>query len=237
VRPLILLAFSLTAACSSPFGAYEETEDPDAALDDSATTTDEGTSTNDTSTPPKTDSGASATDTGAPPPPPTDSGAPPPPADTGPPSAGGCSLKLAGATGKEADGMIPVCCQPGSADKAAIMEVFKMVNDHRAANGKAALVYDEKLEAPIQGHCEHMRTHTFFAHDAPESAVSSFTTRASKCGASAGGENIAWGYPTAAAVMDGWKKSSGHNANMLNGSWKRMAVGKSGTYWGQMFGP
>jgi uncharacterized protein YkwD len=225
---------TLTIGCGSPFGAFSETEDDDAASDgESNVETDSAaTDTNVVAT----DSGtATTTDSGAPPPPPPDTAPPPPPPDTGPPTVAGCSLTLTGATGKEEGGLIPVCCTPGSTDKAAIMEVFRMVNEHRAANGRPALVYDEKLEAPIQGHCEHMKVHSFFDHSAPEGVVSSFTSRASKCGASAGGENIAWGYSSAAQVMDGWKKSPGHNSNML-GSWKRIGIGKSGTYWGQIFG-
>lgn len=238
--PFFLLAVTLSIGCGSPFGAFSEAEDEDGAtdggsVDDSPSESDSGART-DTNVV-ATDSGSPGTDSGAPPPPPPDTAPPPPPLDTGPPTGGSCSVTLAGATGKEEGGLIPVCCTPGSTDKAAIMEVFRMVNEHRAANGKAALTYDEKLEAPIQGHCEHMKVHSFFSHNAPESAVSSFTGRASKCGASAGGENIAWGYSSAASVMDGWKKSPGHNSNMLSGSWRRMAVGKSGTYWGQLFGP
>ena len=38
------------------------------------------------------------------------------------------------------------------------------------------------------------------------------------------GENIAAGYSTAEAVFQGWKNSSGHNANMLNGNFKVLGV-------------
>ena len=37
------------------------------------------------------------------------------------------------------------------------------------------------------------------------------------------GENIAYGYPSADAVFNGWRTSPGHNANMLNSSFKEMA--------------
>ncbi|MBK7400666.1 MAG: CAP domain-containing protein [Myxococcales bacterium] len=202
------------------------TADTGTAKSDTGSSPDTGTSPTDTGTPV---GDAAAKDTGVAPP--TDTGTPPTDSGTG----GVCSVTAAGATGKEPGGAIPVCCAPTAVEKTAVMEVFKLINAHRAANGKPALTYDTKLEAAIQAHCQHMATHTFFDHVAPEAAVASFTTRASKCGTGASGENIAWGYPTPAAVMDGWKKSPGHNANML-GAHTRIGIGKSGTYWGQIFG-
>jgi uncharacterized protein YkwD len=109
------------------------------------------------------------------------------------------------------------------------------VNQHRAQNGLGPLTYDEKLEAAMQGHCEHMQTHSFFSHDAPEASVAKFTTRASLCGTSAFAENIANGQQSPESVMTSWKNSSGHNKNML-GNYKRIGICRKGSYWGQMFG-
>lgn len=117
-----------------------------------------------------------------------------------------------------------------------IDEVFVLLNAHRQANGIAPLTYDLKLEAAIQGHCIHMSIHSFFSHTAPESSVSSPWTRASKCGTSANAENIAQGQSSPAAVMQSWTNSSGHNANMLNGSLHRVGIGYADGYWGQIFG-
>ena len=46
-----------------------------------------------------------------------------------------------------------------------------------------------------------------------------------RCGMSAVGENVAAGYATGrAAVRQGWMKSAGHRANILNGSYNRVAI-------------
>lgn len=55
------------------------------------------------------------------------------------------------------------------------------------------------------------------------------------------GENIAYGYPTAAAVMKAWMHSEGHRANILRKSFHRIGLGlvtsSNGTkYWVQDFG-
>ena len=54
------------------------------------------------------------------------------------------------------------------------------------------------------------------------------------------GENIAMGYATPEAVMNGWMNSSGHRANILNKNFKYIGVGNlqnsSGAqYWVQLF--
>ena len=51
------------------------------------------------------------------------------------------------------------------------------------------------------------------------------------------GENIARGYKTPKAVVDGWMNSSGHRANILSSSFTQIGVGyeASGHYWTQMF--
>ena len=51
------------------------------------------------------------------------------------------------------------------------------------------------------------------------------------------GENIAMGYQTPEAVVDGWMNSDGHRANILNASFTQIGVGyvADGHYWTQMF--
>ncbi len=147
---------------------------------------------------------------------------------------------LDGATGGETDGLIPVCCVPSTEEKALIMEVFTLLNQHRASKGVAALTYDDKLESAIEGHCHHMAAHDFFDHKAPESSVSSPWTRAGLCGTSASGENIAAGQSSPSSVMQSWINSPGHNANMLNAGFTRVGIGyyaggSWGSYWGQIF--
>lgn len=54
------------------------------------------------------------------------------------------------------------------------------------------------------------------------------------------GENIAWGQPSAAVVMNDWMNSPGHRANILNSKYKYIGVGyelgaNGRPYWVQMF--
>nr|PZN24878.1 MAG: hypothetical protein DIU78_11315 [Pseudomonadota bacterium] len=155
----------------------------------------------------------------------------------GPSEPGTCSLSLPGATGNEPMGRIPVCCAPTEEEKVDITEVFTLLNEHRMANGRSALAYDDALEAAIQGHCVHMQQHSFFDHESEEESVGDPWERAELCGTRANGENIARGQRSPAAVMEAWIESSGHNQNMLNERFRRVGIGHvaSGNYWGQLF--
>jgi uncharacterized protein YkwD len=58
--------------------------------------------------------------------------------------------------------------------------------------------------------------------------------------ASSLGENVAFNYPTATAVVDGWMQSSGHRANILGRRFRRIGVGcvadtRGRLWWAQDF--
>jgi uncharacterized protein YkwD len=116
--------------------------------------------------------------------------------------------------------------------------MFVLLNEYRQQQGVAPLTYDLQLEAAIQGHCRHMVEHPFgLDHIAPEQAVREPWDRAELCGTTANAENLAQsrsGNPE--DVMDMWKGSSGHNANMLSSSSTRVGICNYGDYWGQIFG-
>ncbi len=66
-------------------------------------------------------------------------------------------------------------------------------------------------------------------------------TQAGYLGWTAIAENVAMGYGTVQAVMDGWMGSSGHRANILNAAYTDVGFGQaldSGgvNYWTQDFG-
>jgi hypothetical protein len=133
-------------------------------------------------------------------------------------------------------------CIPSDAEKAFIYEVLVQLNEYRLANGRSALVHDLTLQAAMLGHCHHMAEHGFFDHvhayaTEPESQNPGLRTTANG-GGQWSAENIAFGQTTPTQVMNAWKLSAGHNANMLDGSHTRVGIGyySGGNYWGQLFG-
>ena len=120
-------------------------------------------------------------------------------------------------------------------------KAIELTNAQRVANGCKAMRTDAKLTAAARAHSTDMVNGNFFSHTGSDG--SSFVQREGKAGYTTGAsaENIAWGYPTAEAVVTGWMNSAGHRANILNCSSLAVGVGvvrkADGTvYWTQDFG-
>ena len=82
-----------------------------------------------------------------------------------------------------------------------------------------------------------MKDARYFSHTSPTYGTPFQMIRAFGLSYRSAGENIAMGYATPAAVVEGWMNSAGHCANILNASYTQIGVGyvASGHYWTQMF--
>lgn len=124
-------------------------------------------------------------------------------------------------------------------------KLLKLVNEVRTSGCNCAgeyqapvdeVVWNDTLAKVAYNHSVDMDENNYFSHtdlnggspgDRMRDAGYSWTTY---------GENIANGYTDEEAVIEGWLKSPGHCKNIMNGNFKEMGVGKSGTYWTQVFG-
>ncbi|GAB3157964.1 hypothetical protein GCM10027290_60230 [Micromonospora sonneratiae] len=119
-------------------------------------------------------------------------------------------------------------------------QVLSIVNSERAANGCGAVKINSKLATAARAHSADQAEHDKMTHTGSDG--SSFSQRAERAGYSnAISENVAAGYRTPAAVMEGWMNSAGHRANILNCQAKAIGIGvvaaADGTlYWTQVFG-
>jgi uncharacterized protein YkwD len=127
----------------------------------------------------------------------------------------------------------------GSAYADTEAAVLDIVNRERGDNGCGALERDSRLDTAARLHAEDMAVNDYFDHTSQDGR--SPTDRAAAQGYQGGvGENIAYGYPDAEAVMEGWMNSEGHRANILNCGYDVIGIGvadRDGTlYWVQNFG-
>jgi len=126
-------------------------------------------------------------------------------------------------------------------------EVLKLTNEFRKKNNLKALVLDNNLGKAARDYSKTMATGDFFAHTGKDGSRP--WDRAEKAGYETRfvGENIAAGYRTPKAVVDGWIKSPGHRANMLNSQYNEIGLGyhflqndtgsvNYSSYWTQLFG-
>ncbi|MEU1947630.1 CAP domain-containing protein [Streptomyces sp. NPDC020125] len=124
-------------------------------------------------------------------------------------------------------------------ETASETEVLTLVNKEREKAGCGPVTADPKLAQLAEDFSEDMSLRQFFDHISPDG--DSPWDRAESAGIlDLGGENIARGQSDAQAVMDSWMNSSGHRANILNCSFKRLGVGThfgtGGPWWTQDFG-
>ncbi len=128
--------------------------------------------------------------------------------------------------------------------------VVELVNIERVNAGLPPLKRNDQLDLAVRGHTRDLVEDDYFAHDTMDRVNGELTfvcgtfTRMNLyyTGWSTAGENLAAGYSTPEAVVQGWMSSSGHRANILNPKFKEIGVGyyqgaaKYTHYWGQDFG-
>jgi uncharacterized protein YkwD len=121
-------------------------------------------------------------------------------------------------------------------------EVLRLTNAARVDEGCSALRMDSKLRTAARRHSNDMARFGYMSHTGRDGSGPAQRIRAAGYQITgAWAENIARGYPTPAAVMDGWLNSAGHRANILNCSLRAIGVGAvrstgGRVYWTQDFG-
>jgi uncharacterized protein YkwD len=88
-------------------------------------------------------------------------------------------------------------------------QVFDLLNAERQRAGLSPLQLDSELSQGSRAWSRRMATEGFFDHDRSGNFA----------------ENIAYGYPTAAAVHEGWMSSEGHRDNRMNSRYTTYGVG------------
>ncbi|MFN7120033.1 MAG: CAP domain-containing protein [Saprospiraceae bacterium] len=91
---------------------------------------------------------------------------------------------------------------------------------------------DELAEAALR-HARDMADNQWFEHTGTDG--SNIAWRVSEAGYDweAVGENIAHGYKSIPAVVEGWRKSPGHCRNLMKAAYVEMGVARVGNYWAQ----
>jgi uncharacterized protein YkwD len=126
-------------------------------------------------------------------------------------------------------------------------EVLALINEHRAAgadcgsHGEFApavpLSMSAALRCAARSHSMDMNVRDFFSHTNPDGDGPGERLSYAGYDGLGWGENIAWGYPSPAAVVTGWMGSDGHCANIMRRDFTLIGVGYyAGNYWTQTFG-
>jgi uncharacterized protein YkwD len=141
---------------------------------------------------------------------------------------------------------LPLVLHPSTLDPVEL-EVVNLTNQFRAENSCPPLTISNELMAAARSHSQGMALGDYFDHTDPAGHDPEWRAEQAGYTGNAGWENIAAGYETASAVVEGWKDSAGHRANMLNCSLTDIGVGhiyiaddpgaiNYHDYWTQTFG-
>lgn len=115
--------------------------------------------------------------------------------------------------------------------------VVDLVNEIRVKNGLSKLKINWELSRVARYKSQNMADLSYFSHTSPTYGTPFQMIKSFGITYRTAGENIAKGYKSPQAVVDGWMNSSGHRANILNASFTQIGVGytSDGNHWTLMF--
>jgi uncharacterized protein YkwD len=105
-------------------------------------------------------------------------------------------------------------------------DALRLINQHRAAGAicgsrgsfapTSALSAQAQFTSAAHGHSRDMADNNYFSHASLDGRSPGTRVTAAGYSWSSVGENIAAGYGSVQAVVDGWMASDGHCANLMN---------------------
>ncbi len=98
-----------------------------------------------------------------------------------------------------------------------------LINRYRERHGLPPLAAAQDLTTLAAEHSADMAAHRRLTHDG-------FEQRYDRTGSRICVENVGWNYPTAEALMDGWRQSPDHLRNLLEPKVSRMGVAGDARY-------
>lgn len=106
-------------------------------------------------------------------------------------------------------------------------QIIALTNEARVDLGLPALVVAKKLNNSAQYKADDMSAKEYFAHTKNNKTVATWLETADYKFETAG-ENLAVGYSTAQDIVDAWKNSPTHYANLIDKDFKDFGVGLTG---------
>ncbi len=132
-----------------------------------------------------------------------------------------------------APGALAACADSAvsPSDAGAVAATLCLLNQERTDHGLKAFTASSTLDRAADDYAADMVKRRFFDHVSPGGGTMMDRIKAAgwaPSGSWSAGENIAWGsgsLATPAAIVNGWMRSAGHRANILNGSYSQIGIG------------
>lgn len=141
---------------------------------------------------------------------------------------------------------IPVGTNPtgnpsGTVNQAVLLQLVNNVRQTGCTCGTtimppvAAITWNDQLSTAAFNHSNEMSSNNYLDHTGLSGSTPGDRIAAAGYAWKAYGENIAKGYSSEQAVMDGWLKSEGHCKNIMSSLFREMGVARVASYWTQEF--
>lgn len=122
----------------------------------------------------------------------------------------------------------PTTAKPTGGSGTREAQVLQLTNSERAKAGCGPLRTNSALTRAADGHALDMVVKQYFDHTSLDGRSPFDRMKAAGFSGGSMAENIAVGYSSAAAVVDGWMKSAGHRQNILNCDYTMIGIGYDG---------
>lgn len=124
-----------------------------------------------------------------------------------------------------------LCSTEGPAQSAALPKedigysqaLLAQINRYRRNNGLNPLRLDPKL-------AKLARKHSVMMFQNQQTSHNNFDARFQQAESRLCVENVGWNYDVPVQLFDGWRRSSGHNRNMLKNGLNRAGIAEIGKY-------
>lgn len=103
--------------------------------------------------------------------------------------------------------------------------LLSSTNQQRSANGAPALTLNSKLNSAAQAKANDMASRNYWSHNTPEGNPPWVFVDAQGYNYQKIGENLAAGFTSESATINGWMNSASHKANMLDIAFKEVGFG------------
>jgi len=132
---------------------------------------------------------------------------------------------------------VPTAPPPSVPPSAAAEDIVVRTNGERARLKLPGLARNEQLMRAAQLQANQMAALNRMAHELPGASYPTMDSRLAAVGyrRSYAGENVAEGYPNAAAVVAGWMTSPGHRENIVSTDYTEMGAGVAPAQNGRLF--
>jgi len=104
-------------------------------------------------------------------------------------------------------------------------QLLANTNAQRRTDQEANLRLNNQLDEAAQAKAEDMARQNFWSHDTPDGKTPWTFITATGYQYQAAGENLAFGFDSSGAAVNGWMHSAEHRANILNSSFEDVGFG------------